>query len=168
MVDKITSTNSKKFKYLKKLYLQPSKNDKFIIVEGPNQINSAFKKNIIVKDYSTILSNKLLNKISKSHQGQIAVAKKPHFLLTDFENMNKIIILDNIQDPGNVGTIIRTAVAFNIDGIILINSSVNVWSPKVIRSTAGSIFNIQILQNVKVTDIKKLNHKIYVTVAPVI
>lgn len=55
-----------------------------------------------------------------------------------------ILILDGIQDPGNIGTIIRTADAFGISGIIMTKNTVNPYSPKVIRSTAGSIFNVRI------------------------
>lgn len=54
----------------------------------------------------------------------------------------KFIGLENLQDPGNIGTIIRTAEAFGINGICLIGNCVDVFSPKVLRSTMGAIFRI--------------------------
>ena len=64
---------------------------------------------------------------------------------------NHILILDDIQDPGNLGTIIRSAVAFNIDTIILSKTGVDLYNSKVLRSTQGMIFNI----NIVVSDIKE-------------
>lgn len=58
----------------------------------------------------------------------------------------KIIILDNLQDPGNMGTIIRTGAAFGIDAIILLNNCVDHYSPKVVRSTMNGIFNIPVVK----------------------
>lgn len=58
----------------------------------------------------------------------------------------KILILDNIQDPGNLGTIIRSAVAFNIDTIVLSNDTVDIYNPKVVRSNEGMMFHINILR----------------------
>ena len=58
---------------------------------------------------------------------------------------NKILILDNIQDPGNLGTIIRSSVAFDIDTIVLSPNTVDIYNPKVIRSTQGMIFYTNII-----------------------
>lgn len=60
----------------------------------------------------------------------------------DGRNTHFILFLDGIQDPGNMGTIIRTADAFNIDGIIVGDGSVDPYNPKVVRSTMGSIFRV--------------------------
>ena len=57
-----------------------------------------------------------------------------------------IIILDNLQDPGNLGTIIRSSVAFNIDAIIISDTSVDLYNPKVVRATEGMIFNLNIIR----------------------
>jgi TrmH family RNA methyltransferase len=56
-----------------------------------------------------------------------------------------IIILENIQDPGNLGTIIRTADAVGANGIIISKGSVDVYNPKVVRATMGSIFRVPII-----------------------
>ena len=55
---------------------------------------------------------------------------------------DKVLILDNIQDPGNLGTIIRSAVAFDIDTIIASLDTVDIFNPKVIRASQGMIFHI--------------------------
>ena len=76
----------------------------------------------------------------------------------DFDYDNKIIVtvLDNIQDPGNLGTIIRSSVAFNFDTIVISNDSVDVYNSKVIRATQGMLFNVNII----VTDIKEFLNSI--------
>ena len=56
------------------------------------------------------------------------------------------MILDNLQDPGNLGTIIRSATAFNINTIILSDDSVDLYNPKVVRATEGMIFNLNIIR----------------------
>lgn len=57
----------------------------------------------------------------------------------------KILILDNVQDPGNLGAIIRSAVAFNFDTIVLSPKTVDLYNPKVIRATQGMMFHINII-----------------------
>ena len=59
---------------------------------------------------------------------------------------NRILVLDDIQDPGNLGTIIRSAVAFNFDTIVVSNGTVDIYNPKVVRSTKGMLFNINIIK----------------------
>ena len=56
-----------------------------------------------------------------------------------------LIILDNLQDPGNLGTIIRTAEGAGIDGIIMSKDTVDVYNPKVVRATMGSVFRVPIV-----------------------
>ena len=63
----------------------------------------------------------------------------------DIESYKRLIYLDNISDPGNLGTIIRTAVAFNFDGIMLSPGSVSILNAKVVRSSMGGIFAIPIV-----------------------
>lgn len=76
---------------------------------------------------------------TQSSQGIIAVCQIP--VPTDFSMLSKILFLDNIQDPGNVGTIIRTAAWFGLEAVIA-NKSVDFYNPKVVRSTMGGIWDI--------------------------
>ena len=75
----------------------------------------------------------------------------------------KILILDRIQDPGNLGTIIRSAVAFNIDTIVCSPDTVDVYNPKVVRASQGMMFHIPILiKNTEklIHELKELDYKI--------
>ena len=86
--------------------------------------------------------------------------------LKEQEIKGKVLILDGIQDPGNLGTIIRSSVAFNIDTIILSEDTVDLYNPKVIRATQGMLFNINIIKRDIKSTIEKLikdNYKIYGT-----
>lgn len=69
------------------------------------------------------------------------------------------ILLENIQDPGNMGTIIRTADAADADGVFLSKGCVDIYNPKAVRSTMGSIFHLPIFTDV---DLKELVNKINV------
>ena len=78
----------------------------------------------------------------------------------------KLVILDGVQDPGNLGTIIRSSVAFNIDTIILSKTCVDLYNSKVLRATQGMIFNINIIERDLEEIIPKLkenNYKVYGT-----
>ena len=57
----------------------------------------------------------------------------------------RILIVDEVQDPGNIGTIIRSAVAFNIDTIVIGDNTVDIYSPKVVRATQGMLFHVPIV-----------------------
>ena len=79
---------------------------------------------------------------------------------------NRVLILDDIQDPGNLGTIVRSAVAFNIDTIVLSKNTVDLYNPKVIRATQGMIFHINIIEkNLTefISNLKKNQYKIFST-----
>lgn len=82
------------------------------------------------------------------------------------EITGNVCLLDNIQDPGNLGTIIRSAVAFHIDTLILSNDTVDVYNDKVIRASEGMIFNLNIiradLMNI-IKELKKKNYQVYGT-----
>ena len=85
-----------------------------------------------------------------------------NFIPEDAINGN-ILILDNLQDPGNLGTIIRSATAFNINTIILSDDSVDLYNPKVVRATEGMIFNLNIIRrdlNKIIPVLKNLGYKL--------
>ena len=73
----------------------------------------------------------------------------------------KVLILDRIQDPGNLGTIIRSAVAFNIDTIICSPDTVDFYNPKVVRASQGMMFHIPILIKNTAAVIKELKDDYY-------
>ena len=73
----------------------------------------------------------------------------------------RVVYLDRVQDPGNFGTIIRTADAFGFDAVILSKECADLYSPKVIRSAMGSVFHLEIYRDFSVEDLKGLGKKIY-------
>lgn len=94
----------------------------------------------------TIISDEISEYISdtKSPQGIFAVAKSLDKIpdLATIKEYGKIVVLDNLQDAGNVGTIIRTADALGIDAVIISNDTADIHSPKVVRGAMGSLFRL--------------------------
>lgn len=80
---------------------------------------------------------------TKGPQGILAVVKKPKYMLSDLTKGNPLlVILENLQDPGNVGTIFRTAEGAGATGIIISRDTCDIFSPKCVRSTMGSLFRL--------------------------
>lgn len=103
----------------------------------------------IVKSFDEkilLMPSNVFSKISDTvtSQGIIAVMKKPE--QTSVSSLGgRILVLDRIQDSGNVGTLMRSALGFGFDGVVLIESA-DTYSPKVIRSSGGSIFNLKMAE----------------------
>jgi len=85
-------------------------------------------------------------KTTETFPGVLAVISIPEIAPEDVLEGGPVIVLDNIKDPGNLGTIIRTADWFGIEHIVLSEDSVDPYNPKVVRSTMGSIFRIKIFE----------------------
>lgn len=173
----ITSINNEYIKEISKLNEKKyrDKSNKYLI-EGLHLVTEALKYDIIDtiiirEDFSyetnikhIIVSNEVMKKLSDnpSIPKIMAVVNKKESTISG----NKILLLDRLQDPGNLGTIIRSAVAFNFDTIILSNDTVDLYNSKVLRSTQGMLFNINILRqdltNV-INELKNNNYTIYGT-----
>ncbi|ADZ84283.1 TrmH family RNA methyltransferase [Cellulosilyticum lentocellum] len=94
------------------------------------------------------VSKEIYNSISdtQSPQGAMAVAYMPTYDLVHFNiEAGHYLVLENLQDPGNLGTIIRTAHAFDFKGVFITKGSVDLYSPKVVRSTMSSLFHVPIV-----------------------
>lgn len=79
-------------------------------------------------------------------QGVLAIVKMPEYSLEDMiSEAGTLILLENLRDPGNLGTIIRTAEAAGVAGVILSKESVDIYNPKVIRSTMGAVYRVPFL-----------------------
>ena len=153
----ITSLDNDRIKRIIKLKDRKyRKKEKRFIVEGMHLVMEAYKKGIIeevILEKDSVLpfdvdyiytTNDIIKKISSldTPSEVMAVCK---MLDEDVELGNKILMLDGIQDPGNLGTIIRSSVAFGIDSIVLSKDTVDLYNPKVIRSTQGMMFHIPIV-----------------------
>lgn len=108
---------------------------------------------------------------TETPQGIVAVVKKKKFTLSrDFlKQASLLLALDNIRDPGNLGTIIRTADAAGVDLVLLSNGCVELYNPKVIRSTMGSVFHLPVAESLDlsevISDLRKAGFKIIVSEA---
>ena len=169
----ITSLQNNKIKELSKLNIKKYRDEsKFFLVEGEHLVEEAYKKNqlqevLITLDYKcnydvniTYISEDVMKKLSmmKTPSKIIGVCKK--FIPLNYGN--RLILLDNLQDPGNLGTIIRSAASFNFDTVVLSETTVDLYNDKVIRSSEGMIFNIDIMKRNLIDLINELKENNYV------
>lgn len=88
-------------------------------------------------------------------QGVISICSIPSTTLDSIalNGARRFIYLSQIQDPGNAGTIVRSADAFGMDAVITSPGSVDMYSPKVVRSTAGSLWHIPVIESIQLEDL---------------
>ena len=88
-------------------------------------------------------------------QGILAICyKQPSTMAQIFHNAPHFILLgENLNDPGNIGTLIRTAAAAGASGVVLTQASADVYNPKVLRATAGAIFRIPVVTDIVLADV---------------
>ena len=171
----ITAKDNDKVKYTKSLLKSKNRNKELkFIIEGYRIltlaiecnakidyvfINEDFEKKQEHAEFLQILksknintyktTNKIFNELvdTESTQGILAVVKfNQRSIEENLKDEHRfVLILDRIQDPGNMGTIIRTADAAGVDAIIALKGCVDIYNPKVIRSTMGSIFGMNII-----------------------
>ena len=176
-MDLITSLDNKKIKHLNKLKEKKYRDEEgLFIIETENLIKEAYNSNLLEELYLLEDSNikydvktfyvtkEVMQKISnlKTPSKCLGVVKK----LVPRDYQNRLLILDNIQDPGNLGTIIRSAVAFNIDTVVLGNTCVDLYNDKTIRASEGMLFKINILRKDLsnfLEDLKNNNYTLYGT-----
>jgi TrmH family RNA methyltransferase len=83
---------------------------------------------------------------TEHHQGVLLVCDEPAASLDRIEPAGWYLVLDGVQDPGNAGTLVRAAVAFGLDAVICLEGTVDLWSPKTVRSSAGMIFRLPVVR----------------------
>ena len=168
----ITSTTNQQVKDVQKLQKSSKyRSDRgLFVVEGwrmLKEIPEVFIEQIFVVSYEetglanieldkvTLVSEQVLKAMSRevTPQGIVCIAKmKPvDYDLTSVENP-LIVAIDCVQDPGNLGTIIRTAEAAGVDQLILSKGTVDLYNPKVVKSTMGAIYRMAILKDVNLVD----------------
>ena len=169
----ITSLTNEFVKYLEKLKLKKYRDieNKFI-VEGEHLVEEAINSNrcekvIVVDgyDYNTdiekvVVTEEIMKKISLLDTPSKVIGLCN--ILEDSIIGNKVLILDDIQDPGNLGTIIRSSLAFDVDTVILSNNTVDLYNPKVVRATQGMIFNINVKRCELISFINELKNNNYI------
>ncbi len=165
----INSVQNEKIKNYAKLNEKKYRDEtNMFIVEGLHLVEEA-KAYGIVKEVittnpnidGTLVSEEVMKKLTnqKSVVEACAICEK----LNKKEITNKILILDTIQDPGNIGTLIRSAVAFGFDTIVM-EACADIYSSKVLRATQGAIFKLNIINTNIIEFIKSLkDYKVYGT-----
>ena len=181
----ITSKDNDIIKSIRKLKDKKYRDEKNeFIIEGIKLIEEAMEEQVNIKrivvcdECAEDLPKDLLYKIAKfdviyvpekifklitdvnNPQGILAVVEKNNIKEIDFK-ADFFLILDNIQDPGNMGTILRTADSINLKQIIVANGSSDCYNPKVVRSTMGAIFRVKVFECDLLKVIKELRkHKV--------
>ena len=174
--------SNNKIKEIVKLHQKKYRDESnLFIAEGEKALEEALNSDIEIQEiyalkcFDTTKIQKEVCIIAESIMKKIAttdspcevlfIAKKKEYNKKDFCNLNKIALIDSISDPGNLGTIIRSATAFGIEGIILFGNCVDLYSPKVIRSCTGNFLKTPIIQIKNIEEIKNnfKNHKLVAT-----
>lgn len=109
-----------------------------------------------ISETSLVITEELSEYISdtKSPQGLFAAVKMPSAAMPDAPR--KIVVLDGVQDPGNVGTVIRTAEALGIDGVVLLNGCADIFSPKTLRASMGSALRMPVINAGNTDELKEI------------
>ena len=171
----ITSVNNPLIKELIKLKQKKYRDkEKKFIVEGYNIIEEAKDyitliitsskedENILPNVEHILVSKEIIGKLSETvtPQGIIGICN----YVTSRENFEgNVLVLDGLQDPGNIGTLIRTAICFDFNTIYITDNSCDIYNEKVLRATQGGIFKVNIIRkniNDIIDDLKKKGYYI--------
>ena len=155
----ISSLDNKKVKFINSLKISRKRKEfGLFLVEGMHLVKEAYLSGFLEEIYllenssldfscdiePTYVTYEVMKKITSldSPSDVIGICQ----MKTDGSIIgNRLLLLDNIQDPGNLGTIIRSCCAFNVDTLILSKNTVDIYNEKVIRSTQGMIFHLNFL-----------------------
>lgn len=165
---KITSAQNQTIKELAKLSSKKVRDEKgLFLAEGLHLLQEASDAGLLeqvfqledaplfqtrTKQYTpiTFCTQAVLNKLSsqKSDAKYIGVIRKPEEtdLAAFLKSHQKVLLLDHLQDPGNVGTLIRSACAFGMDAVLLSADCADPYGPKAIQSSQGALFHIPVLE----------------------
>ena len=169
MIKKIKSPANDNFKFFKRLYKRKYRElTGCYIIEGFNLIEEAVKNGAVLRmilvreDFARddkiielekegreiyAVSREFFDKTAdtKTPQGIAAVCEKPRLSVSEFfSGTENIVVLDRLQDPGNIGTIIRTADAAGFGGAIVMKGTADLFSPKTVRAAAGSLYRVKL------------------------
>jgi TrmH family RNA methyltransferase len=93
---------------------------------------------------------------TESPQPVLAVVRIPDRNVRDLHDASIVVVCDRVSDPGNLGTILRSAEAAGVGGIVLITGSVDPFNPKVVRASAGALFHVPVVADVALQDLQHL------------
>ena len=155
---KITSVGNDLIKETAKLLMAKYRNESgLFLIEGNKGIEEAIGAGVeIVNIFSTEgfetngkrieVTQAVISKISDAKTPPKAVATAKQLKPVWSDDYKKVILLENIKDAGNLGTIIRTASAFGIDAIVLYGDTVDLYNPKTVRSAVGNLWKVPVFK----------------------
>ncbi|WP_077621039.1 TrmH family RNA methyltransferase [Bacillus sinesaloumensis] len=162
---RIESSKNPQIKQWKKLHTKKEREKTgLFIIEGFHLVEEALKSDVLIQELIiseatdiptswsvddisiTIVTEKIMQDLSDTDTSQGVAAICEQYSTNTSGKFSRLLLIDAVQDPGNLGTMIRTADAAGIDAVVIGDGSVDVYNSKVIRSTQGSIFHIPILK----------------------
>lgn len=152
-----TTVSSRHNPVFKRIREAIHEHDREIVIEGPKMVEDAIAagwKPILTIRSGVEFTAELFEAVSdtKASQGILALFERPAPADVFARKDSIVVALDGVQDPGNVGTIIRLAAAFDASGVALLPGCADPFSPKAIRASAGAVLNVPIAQ------IERLEH----------
>lgn len=185
MTEIIESANNKKLKLLKSLAAKKSRDKTgLFVVEGKRMAGEAVEyalssiefaavsrsfaeeNKILVKSIDELgisvytIKDNLFNQVSNTVTPQgISIVMKGGSNAKVNDNMsefNRVLVLDGVSEPGNLGTIIRTAEAAGIERVYMMKGCADIYNPKVVRSTMGSIFRVRFVRDCDIQAVREL------------
>ena len=155
--DKITSLQNGRVKKWTSLHTKKGRDESgLFLVEGEHLISEAITAGILktliideecpfeadeIYEVTPEIMKKISQNVSAVHMIGVCEQKEPHIA-----KAQRTVLLDGVQDPGNLGTIIRTAVSFGFDAVYCSEDTCDLYNDKVIRSTQGALFHIPVLR----------------------
>ncbi len=167
---KITSVNNNLIKETAKLLQKKYREETgLFLLEGEKCIDEAIESGLKIarifslenqNKYSSIeqveVTEAILSKISSTASAPKVIAVGEKQINNWSNNYKKVILLENIKDAGNLGTILRSACAFKIDAVVLYGDTVDLYNPKCVRSSVGNLWKIPVFE---IKDISSLKEK---------
>lgn len=157
----ITSTANQQVKEVSRLLKKAKerKKQRLFVVEGFKMVKEAYSLGMVKKIYASEelgqpchlecgevewVKKEVFQAMSDTMtpQGILALVQMPCFTLKELLGKKNLLFLEDVQDPGNVGTMVRTAEGAAFEGIVLSRESADLFNPKVVRSTMGSVFRM--------------------------
>ena len=154
----ITSKDNSKYKmWVKLLQKKYRTKEQLFLVEGEHLVVEARKAGVIVDVLAcegisfdidapiTYITKPLFEKLASTvtSAGIMAVCRMQE---NSIEKNNRLLLVDDVRDPGNLGTLIRSALAFGFDGLVMSESTVDVYNEKVVRATQGALFKLPMIK----------------------
>jgi RNA methyltransferase, TrmH family len=170
-VDPVTSVRNERVREVAKLARSRTRRERGLhLAEGPNAVAEAAAAGLVEEIFATVgtalppctaglpvtwVTDEVLARIADAvtPQGLVGVVRTPEHTLDDVVGTGLLAVLHEVADPGNAGTILRTADAAGAAGVVLTSGSVDVVGPKTVRAAAGSTYHLPIVTGVSLADV---------------